>query len=187
MGEIHVNMFVTMDGVIEANGGPDPDSGSEFAFPGWQGPLFDDDSEARVVADVQASDALLLGRRTYDIFRQAWPHATDATGRVFNSVPKYVASRGTPELSWSESTHIADVAEEVPAPDLEALTRTLFDRLNLWTYPVALGQGQKLFTDETPPSRFVLEEPPTAFPKGAVLMRYRPVAGLPATTIMSDR
>ncbi len=96
MGELHVNMNITLDGVIQANGGPsEQDAGFEYA--GWERPYGDPESGAQVEADVQASDALLLGRTTYDIFRCYWPGKTDAIGLAFDRVPKYVASRGTPE------------------------------------------------------------------------------------------
>ncbi|GAB3292399.1 dihydrofolate reductase family protein [Parasphingorhabdus pacifica] len=201
MGEIHVNMYATLDGVIEENGGPTPEHETDFEYAGWQGPHFDKESEAQVIADVRASDALLLGRRTYDIFRRAWPGATDEIGHVFNRVPKYVASRGHPDLSWSGTTQITDVAAEVPALReehkqmhlwgsvdlLQTLLREgLVDRLNLWVYPIVLGQGQKLFPDGTVPSRFELVEPATAFPAGAVLLRYSRVEGRPATRAMPE-
>ena len=112
MGELHVNMTITLDGVIQANGGPTEQDG-DFEYAGWQWPFLDSESSAQVDADVQASDALLLGRTTYDIFRPYLPGKTDEVGRAFNRVPKYVASRGTPELSWDASTQITDVGAEV--------------------------------------------------------------------------
>jgi dihydrofolate reductase len=112
MGELHVNMHTTLDGVIQANGGPTEQDG-DFKYAGWQWPFLDSESSAQVDADVQASDALLLGRTTYDIFRPYWPGQSNEIGRAFNRVPKYVASRGTPELSWDASTQITDVGAEV--------------------------------------------------------------------------
>src|SRR5687767_4810125 len=112
MGELHVNMNITLDGVVQANGGPsEQDAGFEHA--GWERPYGDAESGAQVQADVQASDALLLGRTTYDIFRAYWPGRTDVIGRAFDAVPKYVASRGRPELSWENSTQVTDVGVEV--------------------------------------------------------------------------
>jgi|GEM_PF-5354166 len=111
MGEIHVNIYSTLDGVIESNGGPDEDSTSGFEYGGWQTPFWDEQSGHQVTADVKESDALLLGRRTYDIFRKAWPSATDEIGQVLNTVPKYVVSRSDPELSWSGTTHLRDATE----------------------------------------------------------------------------
>ncbi|WP_116950519.1 dihydrofolate reductase family protein [Jiangella endophytica] len=196
MGELHVNMNVTLDGVIQANGGPtEQDAGFEYA--GWERPYGDTESGDRVVADVQKSDALLLGRTTYDIFRAYWPGRSDEIGRAFDRVPKYVASRGTPELSWAVSTQLTDVGAEVR--DLRErheqihtwgsanLVQTLFrealvDQVNLWTYPVVLGQGKKLFPDGTAPTRFEPAEPPTSFPGGVTLLRYRRLDGPPETT-----
>ncbi|SDD22611.1 dihydrofolate reductase family protein [Rhodococcus tukisamuensis] len=113
MGEPHVYMNVTLDSVIQANGGPTEQDG-DFEFAGWESPYWDSESAEQVDADVQASDALLLGRTTYDIFRAYWPGQSNAIGRAFNRVPKYVASRGTPELSWDTSTQISDAATQVP-------------------------------------------------------------------------
>jgi dihydrofolate reductase len=186
MGELHVNMYSTLDGVIESNGGPDEESDSDFAYGGWQAAFWDQESERQVITDVKESDALLLGRKTYDIFRRAWPNATDEIGEVFNRVPKYVVSRGAPELSWSGTTVIPDVTEVAALREkhravhtwgsanlLQDLLRArLVDRINLWVYPVLLGQGQKLFPDGTVPTNLQLIEPPTAFPGGAVLSRY---------------
>ena len=86
MGELHVNMNITLDGVIQANGGPtEQDAGFDYA--GWERPYGDAESGAQIIADVQASDALLLGRTTYDIFRDYWPGKTDEIGRAFDRVP----------------------------------------------------------------------------------------------------
>jgi len=194
MGELHVNMNITIAGVIQANGGPrEEDAGFEYA--GWERPYGDEESGARITADVQASDALLLGRTTYDIFRRYWPHQSDAIAEAFNRVPKYVASRGTPELSWGDSTQVTDAAAEVrdlrerhqqihtwgSADLLQTLFREgLVDQLNLWVCPVVIGQGKKLFPDGTTASRFELVEPPQAFPGGGMGLRYRRLGVLTA-------
>ena len=112
MGELHVNMNITIDGVIQANGGPSEEDAG-FAYAGWERPYGDAEYGAQVTADVQASDALLLGRTTYDIFRRYWPGKTDGIGLAFDRVPKYVASRGATELSWANSTQVTDPAAEV--------------------------------------------------------------------------
>jgi dihydrofolate reductase len=181
--------------VIQANGGPtEQDAGFEYA--GWERPYGDEDSGAQIGADVQASDALLLGRTTYDIFRAYWPGKTDEIGRAFDRVPKYVASRGTPELSWDTSTQITDAAAEVrdlrerheqvhtwgSANLLQTLFREgLVDQVNLWVCPVVIGQGKKLFPEGTTAARFELAEPPKAYPAGAMLLRYRCLEGVPET------
>jgi dihydrofolate reductase len=195
MGELHVNMNITLDGVIQANGGPNVQDG-DYKYAGWERPYGDEESGEQFVADVQESDALLLGHTTYDIFRPYWPNQTDEIAQAFNRVPKYVASRGTPELSWDTSTQVTDAATEVR--DLRErheqihtwgsadLLQTLFqeglvDQVNLWVCPVVVGEGKRLFPEGTTASRFELAEPPRAFPKGAVLMRYRRLDGPPET------
>jgi dihydrofolate reductase len=195
MGELHVNMNITLDGVIQANGGPNVQDG-DFEYAGWERPYGDAESGERFNTDVQASDALLLGHTTYEIFRAYWPGETSEIAQVFNRVPKYVASRGTPELSWETSTQVSDVATEVrelrerheqihtwgSANLLQTLLREgLVDQLNLWMCPVVIGEGKRLFPEGTRASRFELAEPPRAFPAGAVLMRYRCLEGPPAT------
>ena len=99
MGELHANMHITLDGVIQANGGP-TEQDADFEYAGWERPYGDAESGAQITADVEASDGLLLGHTTYDISARNWPGKTDDIGRAFDRVPKYVASRGTPELSW---------------------------------------------------------------------------------------
>ncbi len=196
MGELHVFMNITLDGVIQANGGPNEQDG-DYPYAGWERPYGDAESGAQVVADVQASDALLLGRTTYDIFRPYWPGETNPLARALNEMPKYVASRGVPELSWATSTQISDAAAQVPelrerhrlihtwgsGDLLQTLFREgLVDQVNLWVCPVVIGEGKRLFPAGTTPTRFELAEPPTAFPAGATLMRYRRLEGAPAST-----
>ena len=195
MGELHVNMNITLDGVIQANGGPNEQDG-DFRYAGWERPYGDAESGARITADVQASDALLLGHTTYDIFRAYWPGKTDGIGLAFDRVPKYVASRGTPELSWDNSTQVTDAAAEVrelrerheqihtwgSANLLQTLFREgLVDQVNLWVCPVVIGQGKKLFPDGATAVRFELAQPPKAYPGGAMSLRYRYLEVLPKT------
>ena len=140
-------------------------------------------------------DALLLGRRTYDIFAGYWPQHTTGEngpiGRKFDAVPKYVASRGEPDLSWQGSARIgddleADIAAIRSRHALTAvigsvdfvqtlLSRQLFDELCLWVYPVVLGRGKKVFPDGAAPATLRLTAPPVAGESGAVLLRYAPV------------
>jgi dihydrofolate reductase len=195
MGELHVFMNVTLDGVIQANGGPtEQDAGFDYA--GWERPYGDAESEEQLRVDIEASDALMLGHTTYDIFRSYWPGQPDAFGRAFDRMPKYVASRGEPELSWDTSTQISDAAAQVP--ELRErhqlihtwgsgnLLQTLFheglvDQVNMWVHPVVIGTGKKLFPEGTTPTRFELAEPPQTFPAGVMLLRYRRLEGAPAT------
>ena len=196
MGELHVNMNTTLDGVIQANGGPtEQDAGFEYA--GWETPFWDAEAGDQVNADVQASDALLLGRTTYDIFRGYWPGKSDEIGRAFDRVPKYVASRGTPELSWDTSIRVADAGtdvrelrdrhEQIHTWGSAKLLQTLFseglvDQLNLWVCPIVIGVGKRLFPEGTTALRLELVEPPKSYPAGVMLLRYRRLDGPPATS-----
>lgn len=195
MGELHVNMHTTLDGVIQANGGPNAQDG-DYEHAGWQWPFVDSESGEQVNADVEASDALLLGHTTYEIFRGYWPGQPNEIGRVFDRIPKYVASRGTPELSWDTSTQLIDAGaevrelrkrhEQIHTWGSGNLLQTLFreglvDQVNMWLYPVVLGSGKKLFPDGTAATRFAQSEPPKSFPGGVVLMRLRRLDGPPQT------
>jgi dihydrofolate reductase len=201
MGLIRIDLFTTLDGVAQAPGGPDEDTDSNFAFGGWQAPLVDEVVGEQVRAGIAELGALLLGRRTYDIFAGYWPHQHDEIGNVFNRVPKYVASRGNPKLEWDGSTLLgADVAQAVrQIRDRHSnvhvigsldfvqtlLTERLFDRLTLWMYPIVIGSGKKIFADGTVPSNLTLVEPAGTSSKGAVTLRYALADGTPATGDMT--
>jgi dihydrofolate reductase len=201
MGLIHIDLFTTLDGVAQAPGGPDEDADSGFAFGGWQAPLIDEVVGEQIDSGMVGMDALLLGRRTYDIFASYWPQAEGTIARLFNRLPKYVASRGTPALAWADSTLLG--------PDVVAAVRELrdrrqnthvigsldfvqtlfaerlFDRLTLWVYPILLGVGKKVFADGVVPTNLRLIEPVVASPKGAVMQRYALADGTPGVDDMS--
>ncbi|GAA5024333.1 dihydrofolate reductase family protein [Kitasatospora paranensis] len=201
MGLIHIELFTTLDLVGQAPGGPDEDPVG-FPFGGWQVPLMDEVAGAQVDAAYEGADALLLGRRTYDIFAAYWPQAGDSPfAALFNSIPKYVASRGRPDLSWAGSSHlgpdlpgavreIRDRHEHVKVVGSLNLVQTLlrerlFDRLDLWVHPIILGTGKKVFESGAVPANVTLLEPPVAGPRGAVFLRYGSADGIPATGSMS--
>jgi len=201
MGVIHIDLFTTLDGVAQAPGGPEEDAEGGFAFGGWQAPLIDESIGEQVLAGIVELDALLLGRKTYDIFANYWPHQNDTIGNVFNKVPKYVASRSTPTLEWKGSTLLGpDIVPAVRAlrdrhrnvhvigslDFVQTLLREgLFDQLTLWVYPIVLGNGKKVFADGTVPANLELLEPATTSPRGAVTLRYGLAAGVPATGDMT--
>jgi dihydrofolate reductase len=205
MGLIHIEMFATLDLVGQAPGGPEEDPEGGFPFGGWQAPLFDDVAGAQVGAAYEGTDALLLGRRTYDIFAGFWPHqeggGDDDIARLFNRVPKYVASRGTPDLAWAGSTQLGpdlaaavrevrDRHEHVAVVGSLDLVQTLlreklFDRLDLWVHPIVLGVGKKVFDGGAVPTNLTLLEPPAAGGKGTVYLRYGLTEGVPATGDMA--
>ena len=196
MGELIVTEFSTLDGVGQAPGGPDEDRESGFAYGGWQAPLLDDESGAALFERARGMDALLLGRRTYEIFAGYWPHASEEipyTG-LLNRVPKYVASRTLAgPLAWDGSTLLTgdltasvrglkarhDQVHVIGSLDLvQSLLRAgLVDRLNLWLYPVLLGRGKAVFGGGTVPTALRLVESVT-YPRGTVQLVYE-TAGEP--------
>jgi dihydrofolate reductase len=196
VGKLIVTEFVTLDGVAQAPGTPEEDRDDGFVHGGWQAPLIDEDAGELMFTEASSMDALLLGRRTYEIFAGYWPSAPEEipfTG-LLNRVPKYVASRSMREpLGWPGSTLVpGDLAEGVNAVKarheevhvigslglVQSLLRLgLVDRLSLWQYPLLLGTGKRLFADGTVPSALrLLESRP--FPSGALHLVYE-TAGAP--------
>ncbi|MCL3861128.1 dihydrofolate reductase family protein [Actinotalea sp. K2] len=204
MGLVHIELFATLDLVGQSPGRPDEDP-LGFPFGGWQAPLLDDVAGAQIRSAYEGTDALLLGRRTHDIFSAYWPHQDgDASwiARLFNGIPKYVASRGRPDLSWEGSTQlgpdlagavheIRDRHEHVKVVGslnlVQSLLREqLFDRLDLWVHPIVLGVGKKVFDGGAVPTNLTLLEPPAAGPQGTVHLRYARGEGAPRTGDMSE-
>jgi dihydrofolate reductase len=204
MGLVHIDLFTTLDGVAQAPGGPDEDRESGFEFGGWQAPLIHEADGAAIDANLNDLDALLLGRKTYDIFAGYWPtqgmvDAPEIAHR-FNAVPKYVASRGTPDLSWGGSSplggdlavavrELRDRHEHVRVIGSLDLVQTLlaerlFDRLDLFVYPIVLGTGKHVFAEGAVPANLTLVAPATTSPNGAVHLRYAAAEGIPATGSM---
>ena len=202
MRKLTAAVFLSVDGVMQAPGGPEEDPTSDFRLGGWAYPYWADSP----FNDVIMSDYdLLLGKRTYDIFAAYWPHQEggedNEIATLFNSVPKYVASRGRPNLSWAVSTQlgpdlagavreIRDRHEHVKVVGSIDLVQTLlreklFDRLDLWVHPIVLGVGKKVFDVGAVPTNVTLLEPPVAGPKGTVYLRYGVADGTPGTGDMS--
>jgi dihydrofolate reductase len=196
MGELIVTEFVTLDGVAQAPGEPDEDRDSGFTHGGWQAPLLDEESGNAMFEQARSMDALLLGRKTYEIFANYWPRAPEEipfTG-LLNGVPKYVASRTLAgPLAWQGSTLVAgDLAESITAVKerhdevhvigsldlVQSLLRFgLVDRLNLWLYPLLLGSGKQVFGGGTIPTALRLTESVT-YPNGTLQLAYE-TAGIP--------
>ena len=200
MGVLSVDLFITLDGVYQAPGGPDEDREGGFAFGGWQAPYFDDESGEAIGSGIGRMDALLLGRKTYDIFAAFWPNQgdEDPIAATFNALPKFVVSRSLTDPSWEGTTVLSGAASDVPAlkdrfEEIHVigsgdLVRSLLaagavDRLNLFLYPLTLGSGKRLFAEDTAlPAAFRLAEPARSFSKGATQLVYEP-AGEPVTGI----
>lgn len=205
-GHVNIDLFTTLDGVAQAPGGPDEDPSNGFRFGGWQAPLPSDAVGRSAAEHIEAYDAMVLGRRTYDIFASYWPFHTTGPegniGRKFDAIPKYVASRATPELTWQGSERIgSDLHREIAQIRAShqnigvigsidfvqtLLTELLFDELRLWVYPIVLGGGKKVFPDGASPARLRLLDDAVTGDGGTVLLRYGPLEGAPETGTMSD-
>ena len=197
MGRLIVTEFMTLDGVAQAPGGPDEDREGGFAHGGWQQPLFAEGSGEVIFSEASGMDALLLGRKTYEIFANYWPKQPDDMpfAKLLNGVPKYVASRTlSGELAWAGASLLSgDVADSVAeikrrhenvqvigSLDLvqSLLRHGLVDRLHLWIYPLVLGDGKRVFGDGTVPAALRLVESVT-YPNGLIHVVYEP-DGVPA-------
>lgn len=201
-GRIVIDLFTTLDGVAQAPGAPDEDTSDGFRFGGWQAGYPSPSMGEQVRQGMETLDALLLGRRTYDIFASYWPHHTEGPdgdiGRLFDRVPKYVASRHPNlTLDWQGSARVGDDL----ASDIDALrarhrevhvigsidfahtliSEGLFDELKLWVYPILLGRGKKVFVDDVTPSVLRLLAPPETDEAGVMLLRYAPTGRTPDT------
>ncbi len=187
MRKLVVGMFVTMDGVMQAPGGPDEDREGGFSHGGWLVPYFDDTFAASMGEWTQRAGAYLLGRKTYEIFAASWPNSSDPK-EPLNVRPKYVASRTLTQVDWNNSTLLkGDVVEEVAKLKAQeggeiqvhgsgSLVQTLLrhdlvDTMRIWQFPVVLGTGKRLFEAGAPPRGFRLVDTQLNT-TGAVLLVY---------------
>jgi dihydrofolate reductase len=177
-----VGAFLSLDGVMQGPGGPDEDREGGFDLGGWLVPYADEDMGNFMVESITSTDALLLGRKTYEIFAAHWPKVTDENDPIatkLNSMPKYVASRTLDRVEWNNSTLLKGDAAEAVAElkrqaggDLQTqgstdLAQTLIrhdlvDEYRLLVYPVVLGKGKRLFREGNPPAALRLVDTKTS-------------------------
>jgi dihydrofolate reductase len=195
MRQLIVQTFLTLDGVMQAPGGPGEDDDGGFAHGGWSVPYWDGQMGEVMGEATSRPFAMVLGRRTYDIMAAYWPHASEEEGaKVFNDAPKYVASRGRPTLEWSNSVLMeGDAADGLAAlkqedgPELQVhgsanliqtvLRHRLADQFRLWVFPVVVGPGKRLFGDGTIPAGLRLVDSKVSS-TGVVMATYEPAGEL---------
>ena len=193
MRKIIVATFTSLDGVMQAPGGPQEDPTSGFTLGGWSAPYFDEALGASLGEIFSRPFDLLLGRKTYDIFAAHWPYVTDPNdpiAGVFNEVIKYVASRSNPKLNWQNSQLLGnDIIESLKklkgedGPDLlvqgssellQTLWKTsLVDEFNVLIFPVVLGKGKRLFGAGAIPIGLKLVKW-QSYPTGVIVANYEP-------------
>lgn len=198
MRKIITTTFVTLDGVMQAPGGPDEDKAGGFKYGGWQRSFPSDETLTLILGGFFTIPfELLLGKTTYDIFAAFWPHATtDLEVAVpFNSTKKYVVSHKPFEPSWNNSICITgDVVAEIKklkeqdGPDLwvwgsgnliqTLLKSNLIDRMHLWIHPITIGNGKKLFAEGTQAEGFKLVDSKISGTTGIIFATYEPAGAL---------
>jgi len=195
MRTLIVSTFLTLDGVMQAPGGPGEDDSEGFAHGGWSVNYWDEQMGQFMDEAMGEPFDLVLGRRTYDIFAAHWPHASEEDGaKPLNDATKYVASRGRPVLEWDRSVLIeGDAAEGVAAlkagdgPPLQVhgsanliqtlLRHDLVDEFRLMVFPLVLGSGKRLFADGTIPAGLKLVDG-TVSSTGVVMGIYQPAGDI---------
>jgi dihydrofolate reductase len=185
MRKVIVLSFISLDGVMQAPGGPEEDTSGGFEYGGWSFPYFDEFS-GNVMAEQMKSADLLLGRKTFDIFAGYWPeHADDWSG--INDVTKYVVSNNLDKAEWKNSVILRGLEDikkikNSEGSDLQVhgsgnmiqtlLQNDLVDELWLKIFPLTLGKGKKLFAEGTIPAAFELVESKVS-PSGVIFANYK--------------
>lgn len=197
MRKIITTTMISLDGVMQAPGGSKEDTAEGFKYGGWQGGYWDEEGDNIMDTKIQAAPFdLLLGRRTYDIFAGYWPNHKDEQrwGKPFDRAKKYVVSHNPIKLTWSKSELITgDVVNEIKklknsdGPDLLIygssnliqilLRHHLIDRMHIWTFPVTIGTGKRLFDEGTQPERFKRVES-KIISTGVIFATYEPESPL---------
>ena len=202
MRKVIVLEFITLDGVIQAGGGPEEDTSGGFAYGGWQAPYSDDVLGTVMNKQMSMSFDLLLGRKTFEIWEPYWPKHADIWPGA-STATKYVASNTMTSHEWQPSVFLGgDIVEQVntikqtQGPDLHVygsahLVQTLMkhdvvDAFWLKIYPLTLGSGKRLFADGTIPAAFKVTESKVS-PNGVIIVNYERVGAITTNTVSGSR
>lgn len=185
MRKLIVLSFISLDGVMQAPGGPTEDLSGDFKYGGWTVPYFDEFAGEIMTEQMQPAD-LLLGRKTFEIFESYWPKHAENWPEI-NDVNKYVVSTTLHQSEWNNSVFLKNVEEvkkikEAEGRDLQVhgsgnliqslLKHDLVDELWLKIFPITLGKGKRLFTEEIPAAAFTLTDTKTS-PSGVIFANYK--------------
>jgi dihydrofolate reductase len=198
MRKVNVLEFVSLDGVIQAPGGPGEDTSNCFAYGGWISPHSDSVSGTAIKKQMNTPSDLLLGRKTFDIWARFWPQHGDFWPGV-NTATKYVASNTVTSHEWQPSVFLSgDLAQKISeikrqeGPDLHVygsanlvqtlLKHDLVDAFWLKIFPITLGSGKRLFADGTIPAAFKVTES-TVTSKGVVIINYERAGTFPTGSV----
>jgi dihydrofolate reductase len=203
MRKLIVSTFLTLDGVMQAPGGPGEDDDGGFAHGGWSVNHWDERMGEIMNEAMSVPFDLLLGRRTYEIFSAYWPDAPEEDAKPLNDATKYVASRSRSALEWGPSALIqGDAAEgiaklkEEDGPELQVhgswnliqtlLRENLIDEYRLWVFPLVIGSGKRLFADGTIPSALRLVDSKVST-TGVVIGTYEPAGEIVTGSFALDQ
>jgi len=209
MRKIIASTFVSLDGIMQAPGGPEEDPTGGFALGGWMFSYADESMDIGEAGFDGKDRELVLGRRTYEIFEAYWPYQPDdhPVAKIFNATKKHVASRTLRPLHWNNSTLLdGDVVAAItalkaePGPDLQIIgsgnliqtlqAASLIDEYNVWTFPVVLGRGKRLFGETAKPTGLLLARSQVST-SGVVMSTYVPAGDIQpgsfATTEPSEK
>ncbi len=206
MAELTLTSFLTLDGVVQAPGGPDEDRSGGFDRGGWLAPFADEDMGDFLNELFDRADAFLLGRRTYEIFASYWPHFTDPDDPIasrLNNLPKHVVTRTLDSVDWHNSRILPgeDLTDAVrrlkqePGGEIQVhgsgrlarhlIAHGLVDACNLLVAPVFLGAGRRLFPEAGTPTSFALTGHRTTR-SGVAIHTYRPTGPARFGTVGAD-
>ncbi len=193
MLKLVVQTFLTLDGVYQAPGGAEEDTSGGFKLGGWQMRFWDPEGDKAMDRQIAETDALLLGRITYQIFNGYWPKQpdTDPIAKKFNAIPKFVASTSLKKADWKGTTLLSGPlaeaiakAKQAPGSGILAVVGSgklaqslmkdgLVDEYRLWIHPVVLGSGKRLFDGGFAPLNVKLTASAVT-PSGVAMLTYRP-------------
>jgi dihydrofolate reductase len=190
MRPLVVSTFLTLDGIMQAPGGPEEDPTNGFTHGGWSVGYWDDAMGQRMGEIMSPPFDLLLGRRTYEIFAAHWPHSEEPGAEELNCARKYVASRTLDSVDWNNSTllegdvaaAVAKLKEEEDGPEIQVhgsgdliqtlLAHDLVDEFRIMVFPVVLGTGKRLFAEGALPAGLTLAESATSS-SGVFMATYK--------------